>query len=77
MNLIEVAGQSPDLTVSIRIGDLIEANQSLVEEALMMLEKSVAESVKTINAFNDNNILEWLIAIGLTTTIPSLSESIY
>lgn len=77
MNLIEVAGQSPDLTVSIRIGDHIEANQSLVEEALMMLEKSVAESVKTINAFKDNNILEWLIAIGLTTTIPSLSESIY
>lgn len=77
MNLIEVAGKSPDLTVSIRIGDLIEANQSLVEEALMMLEKSVAESVKTINAFKDNNILEWLIAIGLTTTIPSLSESIY
>ena len=77
MNLIEVAGKSPDLTVSIRIGDLIEANQSLVEEALMMLEKSVDESVKTINAFKDNNILEWLIAIGLTTTIPSLSESIY
>ena len=25
-------------------GDLIEANQSLVEEALMRLEKSVAES---------------------------------
>ena len=29
---------------SIRLGDLIEANQSLVEEALMRLEKSVAES---------------------------------
>ena len=77
MDLIEVARQCPDLTVSIRLGDLIEANQSLVEEALMRLEKSVAESVKTINAFKDNNILEWLIAIGLTTTIPSLSESIY
>ena len=76
-SLIEVARQCPDLTVSIRLGDLIEANQSLVEEALMMLEKSVDESVKTINAFKDNNILEWLIAIGLTTTIPSLSESIY
>ena len=30
--------------MSIRLGDLIEANQSLVEEALMRLEKSVAES---------------------------------
>lgn len=77
MDLIEVARQCPDLTVSIRLGDLIEANQNLVEEALMRLEKSVTESVKTINAFKDNNILEWLIAIGLTTTIPSLSESIY
>ena len=44
MDLIEVARQCPDLTVSIRLGDLIEANQSLVEEALMRLEKSVAES---------------------------------
>ena len=44
MGLIEVARQCPDLTVSIRLGDLIEANQSLVEEALMRLEKSVAES---------------------------------
>ena len=43
-SLIEVARQCPDLTVSIRLGDLIEANQSLVEEALMRLEKSVAES---------------------------------
>ena len=33
MDLIEVARQCPDLTVSIRLGDLIEANQSLVEEA--------------------------------------------
>ena len=44
MDLIEVVRQCPDLTVSIRLGDLIEANQSLVEEALMRLEKSVAES---------------------------------
>ena len=44
MDLIEVARQCPDLTVSIRLGDLIEANQNLVEEALMRLEKSVAES---------------------------------
>ena len=44
MDLIEVARQCPDLMVSIRLGDLIEANQSLVEEALMRLEKSVAES---------------------------------
>ena len=44
MDLIEVARQCPDLTVSIRLGDLIEANQSLVEEALMRLEKSVAKS---------------------------------
>ena len=44
MDLIEVARQCPDLTVLIRLGDLIEANQSLVEEALMRLEKSVAES---------------------------------
>lgn len=44
MDLIEVARQCPDLTVSIRLGDLIEVNQSLVEEALMRLEKSVAES---------------------------------
>ena len=44
MDLIEVARQCPDLTVSIRLGDLIEANQSLVEEALMRLEKSVVES---------------------------------
>ena len=29
MDLIEVARQCPDLTVSIRLGDLIEANQSL------------------------------------------------
>ena len=43
MDLIEVARQCPDLTVSIRLGDL-EANQSLVEEALMRLKKSVAES---------------------------------
>ena len=43
-SLIEVARQCPDLTVSIRLGDLIEANQSLVEEALMRLEKSVVES---------------------------------
>ena len=44
MDLIEVARQCQDLMVSIRLGDLIEANQSLVEEALMRLEKSVAES---------------------------------
>ena len=43
-SLIEVARKCPDLTVSIRLGDLIEANQNLVEEALMRLEKSVAES---------------------------------
>lgn len=48
MDLIEVARQCPDLTVSIRLGDLIAANQSLVEEALMRLEKSVAESRREI-----------------------------
>ena len=49
MDLIEVARQCPDLTVSIRLGDLIEANQSLVEEALMRLEsRSLNQGRKSI-----------------------------
>ena len=40
MDLIEVARQCPDLTVSIRLGDLIEANQSLVEEARLPRDKT-------------------------------------
>ena len=52
--------------MSIRLGDLIEANQSLVEEALMRLEKSVAES-RTEIYLSRTKVMEMLEEVASAT----------
>ena len=42
--LIEAAKQCPDLVVSIKVGDLIEANSLLIEQARAQLEQKIADA---------------------------------
>ena len=42
--LIEAAKQCPDLVVSIKVGDLIEANNILLENARAQLEQKIADA---------------------------------
>lgn len=43
-DLIQLARQFPNLTVSIKIEDLVEANKELIEEAKRNLEHTLAEA---------------------------------
>lgn len=45
-DLIELAKSCPDLTISVRLSDLIEANRELIEETKRELEQSLAETKK-------------------------------
>ena len=42
--LIEAAKQCPDMVVSIKVGDLIEANNILLENARAQLEQQIADA---------------------------------
>lgn len=42
--LIEAAKQCPEMIVSIKVGDLIEANSILLENAKAQLEKSISDA---------------------------------
>lgn len=43
MNLIELAEKYPDISVTIRLGDLIEANTILIQETKRELEQIIAD----------------------------------
>lgn len=43
-NLIEVAKQCPDMIVSIKLGDLVEANKMLVEQTKAALEQQITDA---------------------------------
>ena len=45
-NLIELAKSCPDLTITVRLSDLVEANRELIEETKRELEQSLAETKK-------------------------------
>lgn len=47
MNLIEFATQCPDAIVSIKIGDLVEANKQLIEQTRDALSKSIRDKEQT------------------------------
>lgn len=42
--LIEAARQCPDMVVSIKLGDLVEANSLLLEQARAQLEQKIADA---------------------------------
>ena len=42
-NLIEIAKQCPDLVVSIKLGELVEANTLLIAETKRELEQTIAD----------------------------------
>lgn len=42
-NLIEIAKQCPDLIVSIKLGELVEANTLLIAETKRELEQTIAD----------------------------------
>lgn len=42
-NIIELAKQCPDITINIKIGDLMEANKKLIEDVRSSLEKQIRE----------------------------------
>ena len=46
MSLHEMARQFPDMSVTIRLGDLLEANRALVREVRKEVEAEVAEREK-------------------------------
>lgn len=43
VNLIELSKHYPDMTINIKIGDLIEANKKLIEDVRSSLEKQIRE----------------------------------
>lgn len=43
-NLIELAKQCPELSVTIRLGDLIEANESLIRKVRLELEQLITDA---------------------------------
>lgn len=43
-NLVQVAKQCPDLVVSIKLGELVEANNLLIAEAKRELEQSITDA---------------------------------
>ena len=45
-NLIDLANEYPELTVSIKLSDLIECNRQLIRETKNELEKQMADSNK-------------------------------
>lgn len=42
-NIIELAKHCPDITINIKIGDLMEANKKLIEDVRSSLEKQIRE----------------------------------
>ena len=48
MGLIEMAKQFPDMSVTIRLGDLLEANQVLIERAKEEAEEQLASRERRI-----------------------------
>ena len=42
-NLVQVAKICPDLVVSIKLGDLVEANTLLIAEAKQQLEQTITD----------------------------------
>lgn len=47
MNIIEFATQCPDAIISIKIGDLVEANKQLIEQTRDALSKSIRDKEET------------------------------
>ena len=43
VNLIELSKHYPDMTINIKIGDLIEAKKKLIEDVRSSLEKQIRE----------------------------------
>ena len=42
-DIVELAKQCPDLTINVKVGDLVEANKKLVEDVRSSLEEQIRE----------------------------------
>lgn len=79
-DLIELAKSCPDLTISVRLSDLIEANRELIEETKRELAESLAESKKETYLTREK-VMEMLEAlhrpsgVGRNAAISSLYPS--
>lgn len=64
-NLVQVAQQCPDLTVSIKLSDLVEANAILIAETKRELEQLITDA-NTETYPSRDKVME-LLGVGETT----------
>lgn len=58
-NLIELAKQCPNVTISVSVKDLVSANEMLVAECVRELEKTITDS-KTVTYLTSEKVMEIL-----------------
>lgn len=63
--LIEAAKQCPDMVVSIKVGDLIEANNILLENARAQLEQKIADA--SAETYLTTEKVREMLSVSLTT----------
>jgi DNA-binding transcriptional MerR regulator len=63
--LIEAAKQCPEMVVSIKVGDLIQANNLLIEQARAQLEQKIADA--SAETYLTTEKVREMLSVSITT----------